>query len=323
MSNSSLTLTLETVTPLFLAGADNQTPELRAASFRGVLRFWFRALAGARTERVAELQQLESAAFGSTDLGSPVVIRASGRADPPLQTGDRRPLLHSRRRRFTNRAFVEGGRFQLELSPRPGLPELSPGAIAATLLLLTLGGLGKRSRRGFGSLRGVEVAVEGIDLSKIPEELFAPQLADGAGLAGHVGNVLNWTRAAIEVAGNEVTSSRIPGYPQFLSDHAKVLVCQHAFSSYKDAMNTFWKVLRSDRYRDHERAFGYAFGGRRASPLILHMSRSDSGYHLVMTAFRSQPSPEGDEGWRHVAAFLDTCANRWQGTYKFGKGGTW
>ena len=40
-----LTVTLEAVTPLFLGGADPRgSPELRPASFRGVLRFWWRAL---------------------------------------------------------------------------------------------------------------------------------------------------------------------------------------------------------------------------------------------------------------------------------------
>jgi hypothetical protein len=40
-------LCLETITPLFLTGADPRgEPELRAASIRGALRFWLRALLG-------------------------------------------------------------------------------------------------------------------------------------------------------------------------------------------------------------------------------------------------------------------------------------
>lgn len=40
-------LSLQTVTPLFLGGSNPKgEPELRAPSFRGVMRFWLRALLG-------------------------------------------------------------------------------------------------------------------------------------------------------------------------------------------------------------------------------------------------------------------------------------
>ncbi|WP_448575939.1 type III-B CRISPR module RAMP protein Cmr1, partial [Thermomicrobium sp.] len=43
----SIRLPLETLTPLFLGGADPRgDPELRASSVRGALRFWLRALLG-------------------------------------------------------------------------------------------------------------------------------------------------------------------------------------------------------------------------------------------------------------------------------------
>ena len=42
----SITFDLETVTPLFLSGADQTIAELRPPAFRGALRYWFRALAG-------------------------------------------------------------------------------------------------------------------------------------------------------------------------------------------------------------------------------------------------------------------------------------
>jgi len=40
-SSSSWTVTLETVTPLFLGGADPRgAPELRAPALRGAMRYW-------------------------------------------------------------------------------------------------------------------------------------------------------------------------------------------------------------------------------------------------------------------------------------------
>lgn len=41
----SITFNLETVTPLFLAGANQTEAELRPPAFRGALRYWFRAIA--------------------------------------------------------------------------------------------------------------------------------------------------------------------------------------------------------------------------------------------------------------------------------------
>lgn len=70
--------TLETVTPLFLGGADPRgAPELRAASVRGALRFWLRALLGGiiGDDKLNDLRKAESAVFGSTEGASPVVVR--------------------------------------------------------------------------------------------------------------------------------------------------------------------------------------------------------------------------------------------------------
>jgi len=316
-----LDVTLETVTPLFLAGADpTGEPELRPASFRGVLRFWLRALVGARVDGVPGLREVESAVFGSTDLGSPVMVRTSAGAEPPLQIGERRFLPH---KRWTSPAFAENGRFLLTLSPRTGLVRLPFQPIAALMLFLNLGGLGRRSRRGFGSLRAVDVETDGIDLPEGTLDLLAPKLIDGAGLADHISRVIGWTDETVGSTSRQKSTSTIPVYPVLASNHAKVLVCQHAFSTYQQAMADFWAVLRSDRYRKHKRAFGYIGRRRRASPLILHIGRSGRGYHLVMTAFRSEPSPLGAQGWSYVASFMAECADTWDGRFVFGGAGPW
>jgi CRISPR-associated protein Cmr1 len=49
-NQKKLTVTLETVTPLFLGGAEaqdrNKPPELRPPAFRGALRYWLQAVLG-------------------------------------------------------------------------------------------------------------------------------------------------------------------------------------------------------------------------------------------------------------------------------------
>ncbi len=55
-----VTLQLQTISPLLLFGADQKRPELRAASIRGELRFWFRALQRAGPRILPKLPGLKA-----------------------------------------------------------------------------------------------------------------------------------------------------------------------------------------------------------------------------------------------------------------------
>ena len=72
-----ITFTCETITPMFLAGADGMTPELRAPSIKGALRFWWRAMNGDLS--LEELKRREAEIFGGTSPArrSSVVISVS------------------------------------------------------------------------------------------------------------------------------------------------------------------------------------------------------------------------------------------------------
>jgi CRISPR-associated protein Cmr1 len=71
----SITFTLETITPLFIAGADDKTSELRPPSIKGMMRFWWRAykypqlLNPSQEEKIKELSKLEGKIFGSSKEG--------------------------------------------------------------------------------------------------------------------------------------------------------------------------------------------------------------------------------------------------------------
>lgn len=62
-----ITFEIETITPMFLAGANQSKAELRAASIKGLLRFWWRALQ-VETD-IAKLRKQEGQIFGSSDEG--------------------------------------------------------------------------------------------------------------------------------------------------------------------------------------------------------------------------------------------------------------
>lgn len=78
-------------TPMFCAGADPAGAELRLPSFKGVLRFWWRASAWSRLHGDLErIRQEEDALFGSTASGqSPLSMRlASGSTHSIARKGE-------------------------------------------------------------------------------------------------------------------------------------------------------------------------------------------------------------------------------------------
>ncbi len=216
-----LRLRLQTVTPLFLAGADPRgAPELRPPAFRGALRYWLRAaLGGAFGDDGAGLKSVraaEAAVFGSAGesdgTASAVTVRVLGEMPPPLKyqrgRGGRDPatgrLMPSGRDylfwsmaetgspergsyQAARQYWPPGIAFELELLARPGAPngeEALQQAVAALWLLVHLGGIGARSRRAAGSLSPVTPAREGglpFGLQGRTTNEVARELADGLG----------------------------------------------------------------------------------------------------------------------------------------------
>lgn len=162
MAKRELKVTLETVTPLFLGGA-NQQPELRAASFRGAMRFWLRAmLGGVYGDNLKAIKAKEAEVFGNTKRASAVVVRVKGdlgKAEPPLLDPKSQPgiyymlwsVLQGQNKR---KAWGAGETFTLTLLPRLSTQSEAMNWAAMSLwLLLNLGGIGTRSRRGAGGLK--------------------------------------------------------------------------------------------------------------------------------------------------------------------------
>jgi hypothetical protein len=139
---------LEFITPLFSRGAYEDRPEIRAASIRGQLHWWFRALGG----RPAD----ENAIFGSVHGGataSKIVVRVSSvvgttqRANTlPHKNGDQAG---------PKAAFSPGTHFELRVLTRlGGLSVPHQSAFDRTLEgWLLLGSLGLRSTRAAGNFR--------------------------------------------------------------------------------------------------------------------------------------------------------------------------
>jgi CRISPR type III-B/RAMP module RAMP protein Cmr1 len=198
---------LKLVTPAFVAGAmaedvetelhnDGQKPRkrvigmngdgLRIPSLRGVLRFWYRAKEGAVA---ANLAKREALVFGGTETGQG--LRILPRLDPQGRSWQGREVEASRgtakaylgygpmndvpsRKQFSSynkfafrEAIPEGTEFSfLALGTKSQVAELK----RCLLLLHLFGGIGGRSRRGWGS---VEVIGEGIPVFERGQKLRA------------------------------------------------------------------------------------------------------------------------------------------------------
>ena len=201
---------LRLVSPAFLAGAsqNQEDCDLRGGTLRGLLRWWWRAMYAGKID-LKDLQILEKSIWGSVEIGSPIslaVRRIAG--DKPHLYDKNEGFLHDHgivrgsdgRRRttmglhYTTYGMADGGtnrwympekaRWQVVFTFRdtwvnPELKisadEVEQQALAALWLLCRYGGIGAKSRKGFGSLADIEVS--GIDswkdCGKLAEDLAA------------------------------------------------------------------------------------------------------------------------------------------------------
>ncbi len=204
---------LEPITPLFSAGANQAgPPEVRPSSIRGALRFWFRAMMGGLLNgHWQDIRGLEADIFGDTEQASKIQICVT-----PKQLDIERPSGRPTNIRqgivylgfpFYNwagggqynllRAYLKpGSSFLVEIFLSDASVTVRNVILGALWLMIHFGGLGSRSRRGFGSLQA-KSDPEGETLKLRPP-------ADPRQLKSHFQEGLQW----IESAFKDFASSR-------------------------------------------------------------------------------------------------------------------
>ncbi len=297
----SLIVKIKTVSPLFLNGADKAQPELRAASVRGQLRYWFRAIEGAKTDSLQEVWRKEESIFGSTECGSQVSIRLYQQAE--LDVDESYLLPHRSERKSPQRAIQSNQIFVLELVSPLGLP-LNNEAQNALLIWLMLGGLGKRSRRMFGAF---DSNILGKNRPQSPEKLI--QL-----LQILLPDILGKPSYLI----NQCHRGSVPSFPTLHPSHSRISVGKVALESATEANRKLFGILRSDEFRLKETIFGHTMGGRRASPLIAQVRKLGNDYYPVLTIMRSSDIKNDD--WGILNKFMDKCESVFEGQTIWGGG---
>jgi CRISPR-associated protein Cmr1 len=192
----SVTFNCEVITPMFLAGADGHTPELRPPSIKGAMRFWWRAMKGDLP--LDKLRKEESRIFGASDenIGrskfsvrvrnqqNEKIVENLWREIPNEEKESRRGkkyktpleykgisyLLYSTHRLDERPYFGSGTLFSVSILSSDY--EILKGAVHSLVFLTFLGGLGTRSRRGAGAFVVNSVILDGDDDYEELAELF-------------------------------------------------------------------------------------------------------------------------------------------------------
>jgi CRISPR-associated protein Cmr1 len=231
----TISATYRVTTPMFLGGAEQQA-DLRLPSFKGVLRFWWRALAWDRVKDVSQLRDEEAALFGSSDerVGQSKVLMRLDRIttiptalSPPEQLRDGTQVVGSGARYLgygvmeafasRNKNAVEGQltrpcfpapfTFTVNMLLKAGIKPEQTDEVAQTLKVLGLiGGLGSKSRKGYGSLTLLSLKLD--DKETWPPPATAEKVADAIRM------ILGPTRLRASQAGGS-TQNELPEWTAF------------------------------------------------------------------------------------------------------------
>ena len=266
-------ITLETVTPLFLGGADARgAPELRPPAFRGALRYWLRALAGTSSDdkALANLRSVESKVFGSASdrdsTGSAITLRKGAEnlspisystvvgAIPKPEGGTKitrqglsyllfaaRPTKKDDRERnalqgtFDIILQLRGGIFNSELILRQ--------AYAALWLFTHLGGLGSRAKRGGGNLQVTKID----PVPDFANDLPLPIQADS--IQQLIRELKMGVAAARSLAGlpRQNMPEKIPDFDALIPGLCKIWVVDEEFESWTEALNKLGLIYQGFR----------------------------------------------------------------------------
>ncbi|MGC9101199.1 MAG: type III-B CRISPR module RAMP protein Cmr1 [Caldisericum sp.] len=308
------------ITPMFMAGADRSNPELRPSEFKGMMRFWWRAI---RAESdIDKLKKEEAEIFGGTgekEGKSKVRIRVYPQPGNQFLRNnlkneyglnwnfDRRTqslvgrdagigyLLYSTV--LQERKFIKDGfEFNIELS---SFDEKSfKNAIASLWASIYLGGFGTRARRGGGNVvvEMVEGDIYGIDFipkGNNPDEIF------------------KWLKENIDncfkIIRNGIPSNFVSDYSNL--SFSRIIISNQSFHNWKDALNDIGKIYLDFRKEHKSNVLDTAVFGlprkhaiaekgnikinRRSSPLIFKLIKTTNGFAWLVIRLSSEFLEEG------------------------------
>jgi CRISPR type III-B/RAMP module RAMP protein Cmr1 len=311
----------ETLTPLIVAGTDVRDSDvvregLRVPELRGQMRYFFRALLGSAAGSIDELRRIEGRVFGDTKQRSSFSVVSAQTAQCAADVAFLR--MNDRGSLSTSGGVVDAPKrnaippqtvFTLTLMAARE-PQLEMGLLSLWLVG-TLGGVGARTRRGFGSIAfGAGDGYTSACIKRLGLSLsYSGCLSD---IAQKLSNDLRGARAKLISFARIASPSPCAGYGVISSVGARAwLICP------KDGLWNDWAsamdAVRDNVYRLYKRKRGITSIGRlRArkpsplqapSPLIIQIKRTvESGFYGLLLAFESDYY--FGSGWSKLDKFL-------------------
>ncbi|BCB96578.1 hypothetical protein JZK55_15000 [Dissulfurispira thermophila] len=309
--------TLTTITPMFLSGIDSRTPELRAPSIKGAMRFWWRALKA--EPDIDKLRKKEDQIFGSSDekIGRAKFSIRVSQIDKKSPSTYKNPDKYDPVGYHFYSVFMEGGReryyspeenrFKIILTSQDeGILKIASASLWA---LVYLGAIGTRARRGAGNMAIISVD----DADKILDDTgldFIPKGNNSEEVAKWIRDNCNTAKAII----NKDKTTFVSEYSNLC--FSRFVIGNQPFKSWKDALGAAgFKAFRDkNKSRILETpSFGFPVRhrtnninnitvtgrvgkdsfSRRSSPIIFKIIKSGSYYYWMVLRLSGEFLPEG------------------------------
>jgi CRISPR-associated protein Cmr1 len=313
---------------MFMAGADGKTPELRPSEFKGMMRFWWRAIRA--DDNIEELRKDEARIFGGSgeDQGkSKVIIKVypqpsnqflgtNLKEDFGLQWRYNRNinslegrdagigyLLYSTVLPHQEKKYIKANyQFNIELSSYD--KESFKNALASLWASIYLGGFGTRARRGAGN-----IIVEAIDGS-------ANEL-DFVSKGNTTDGVFKWIISNLNQCFSIINNGNPKNFCTKYSNlsFSRIIISNQLFSDWKAALNDIGKIYAEFRTRHKNKIFYTAVFGlpvvhrnrgvtvkgikgreefsRRSSPIIFKIIKSGEYYFWCVIRLSGEFLEEG------------------------------
>ncbi len=308
------TFTLECVTPIFMRGANQGKAEIRASSIKGLMRWWFRALAGSYFgDDIEGLRWVENEIFGSTGSKSKIAVEVEAPEPVRFNFNDFKRLTYlwfsvKLAKPRINYYYPVGTKFNVTLKSHDA--RAFKISLISLWALICLGGLGFRSRRGAGSVKFVDG-----DFNELKELGITCSFSSNREMSDSVNSAIN---AIGETLNRKVRKMRPQAYPILSPETACIALWDPGTGNPMQALERFQgrymkfrknedkknknKISKKDRIvfglpvrlrgRDTEdivELLPKLSESRRSSPMLIGLTYVGRNLYVRIAKFRTSP----------------------------------
>jgi len=296
----------EVVTPLFLGGANSKVAELRAPPIKAAMRFWWRALY--EGENVGQMAKREAEIFGSKEKKAVVTVKLDHLNGQPvledLPSG-KRIMVTSKGKTFPISIveYLAYGLFDPKQKTSKYLKEhiepkncfkvivtftknVETDITKAMKAMITFGGIGSRSRNGFGSLHCSDLFDQ--TFKKQGDLKSFTSFSNEAILFGEFNTYVSWEDALCEI-GTAYRAARL------------TLEERHKF----DKRGFIAMPIEAKFEKNIPQSIK---DGRHAKPYFLHVNKTPDGKYRGQILFLPYLYKAGpNDTTNRVKEYMDAC----------------